>query len=170
MFSLDCSTVNRGAPWLVTSAPRCTQCSLQRSQTYHNHSHGTPEPVIRDLSNFEGRPQYPPSVWYTPKIDASKFILHIFSDTSGGSQRLKYILLIYLLTYSTWRLSLNFIPMYYLLVLYGSQQGYFSFVVWSCTFIHQFYIIDKPITLYTWLSLVPLLKQVVNLAESKTIL
>ena len=27
----------------------------------------------------------------TPEIDASKFTLHILSDTPGGSQRLKYI-------------------------------------------------------------------------------
>jgi len=41
----------------------------------------------------------------------------------------------YLLTFPTWRLSLEFIPVYHLLVLYRSQQGYFSFEVQSCTFI-----------------------------------
>jgi len=74
------------APTVLSSAPRC-------SQTHHNHSHGTPWPVIRDLSYSEGWPECPPWVWYTPDIDASKFTLHILSDPSGGSQRLIYILL-----------------------------------------------------------------------------
>ena len=39
----------------------------------------------------------------------------------------------YLLTFSTWRLRLNFIPICYRLVLYWSQRGYFSIEVQSCT-------------------------------------
>jgi hypothetical protein len=49
---------------------------------------------------FTGAPRYsegwqvcPPRVWYSPEIDASKFTLHILSDTPGGFQWLKYILL-----------------------------------------------------------------------------
>jgi len=75
-----------GAPRLVVGAPGC-------SQSYHNQSHGTPVPVIRDPSHSEGWPEFPPPVWHSPDIDASKFTLHIFSDTPGGSQWLKYILL-----------------------------------------------------------------------------
>ena len=82
----DLSAALPGAPNVLSSALRC-------SQTYHNHSHGTPVPVIRYLSYSEGRPQCPPIVWYSPEIDVSKFTLHILSDTSGGFQRLKYILL-----------------------------------------------------------------------------
>ena len=78
-----------GAPRLVAGAPGCTQ-------TYHNHSHGTPVPVIRDPSYFEGRPECPPTVWHSPEIDASMFTLHILSDTPGGSQWLNYILLMML--------------------------------------------------------------------------
>ena len=75
-----------GAPSLLPGAPRC-------SQTIHNHSHGTPVPVIGDPSHSEGRPECPPMVWHSPEIHASKFTLHIFSDTPGGSQWLKHILL-----------------------------------------------------------------------------
>ena len=53
------------APWLVTGAP----------------------------SHFEGRQECPPRVSYSPEIDPSKFTLHILSDTPGGFQWLKYILL-----------------------------------------------------------------------------
>jgi len=55
----------------------------------------TSVPVIGDPSYSEGRPEYPPRVWYSPEIDASKFALHILSDTTGVFQRLKYILLMY---------------------------------------------------------------------------
>jgi len=75
-----------GAPKVLSDAPTC-------SQTYHNQSHGTPVPVIRDPSYSRGRPECPPNVWYSPQIDASKFTLHILSDTPGGSHWLKYILL-----------------------------------------------------------------------------
>jgi len=77
-----------GAPRLVVGAPRC-------SQTYQIHSHHTPVSVIRDPSNSEGQPQCPPTVWHSPEIVASKFTLHILSDTPGGSQWLKYILLMW---------------------------------------------------------------------------
>jgi len=40
-----CSQVLPGAPKVHSAAPRC-------SQTYHNHFHGTPVPVIRDPSHF----------------------------------------------------------------------------------------------------------------------
>ena len=60
--------------------------------------------------------------------------------------------------------------MYYLLVLYWSQQGYFSFEVQSCTFLFSSTSRINHITLYTWLFLVPSSKQVVDWEESKTIL
>jgi len=81
-----CSQVLPGAPKVLSGTPRY-------SQTYHNHSHGTPVPVIRDSSYSEGRPECPPRVWYSSNIDASKFTLHIYSDTAWGFQWLKYILL-----------------------------------------------------------------------------
>jgi len=55
----------------------------------------TPVPVVRFSSYPEGRPEYPPRVWYFPEIDASKFALHNLSDTPGVFQRLKYILLMW---------------------------------------------------------------------------
>jgi len=58
----------------------------------------TPVAVVRDPSYSEGRPEYPPRVWYSPEIDASKFALHILSDTPGVFQRLKYILLMKLVS------------------------------------------------------------------------
>jgi len=79
----------RGAPRspkVRSGAPRC-------SQTYHNHSHGTPVAVSRDPSYSEGQQECPPRVWYSPEIDASKFTLHILSDTPGVFQWLKFILL-----------------------------------------------------------------------------
>ena len=92
----------RGAPRLHVGAPRyflvwhkVLSGTLRRSQIHCNHSHCTPIPVIRDPSYSEGRPKYPPSVWYSPEIDASRFTLHILPDTPGGFQWLKYILLMY---------------------------------------------------------------------------
>jgi len=75
------------APNVLSGAPAC-------SQTYHNHSNGTPVPVISDFSYSQGRPECPCRVWYCPAIDASKCMLHICSDTLGGSQWLKCSLLI----------------------------------------------------------------------------
>jgi len=53
----------------------------------------TPVLLIRDPSYSQGLPEYPPRIWYSPEIDASKFTLHILSDTPGVFQRLQYILL-----------------------------------------------------------------------------
>jgi len=63
------------------------------SQTFHDRSHGAVVQVISDTSYSEGRSECPPRVWYSPEIDASKFTLHILSETPGGSQRPKYIVL-----------------------------------------------------------------------------
>ena len=100
LFFLDCSTVIWGAPSHVSGTPRHVACAPnvlsdapRCSQTYHNHSHVPPAPVIRDLSYSEGRPQCPPRGRYSPEIDSSKFTLHILLDTPGGFQWLKYILL-----------------------------------------------------------------------------
>jgi len=54
---------------------------------------GAPRLVISDPRYSEGRQDGPPMVWNSPEIDSSKFTLHILSDTSRGSQWLKYILL-----------------------------------------------------------------------------
>jgi len=75
-----------GSPKVLSSAPRC-------SQTYHNYFYGTPVQVIRDPSDSEGGPEWPLMAWYSPEIGASKFTLHILSDTLGGFQWSKYILL-----------------------------------------------------------------------------
>jgi len=79
--------VSLGFLHLLGDSPRC-------SQTFHNHSHGAPVPVSRDPSFSEGRPECPSRVWFSPEIDASKFTLHILSDTPEGSQQLKYIVLV----------------------------------------------------------------------------
>jgi len=76
-----------GAPKVLSSTPRC-------SQICPNHSHGTPVTVISDPSYSKGRLEFPPRVWYSPEIDALQFTLHVLSDTPGGSQWRKYILLI----------------------------------------------------------------------------
>jgi len=91
MCTLTCrrrSLVLPGAPNVLSGSPMC-------SQTYHNHSHGTHVVVIRDLRYSECWLECPPRVWYRSAIDASKFTLHILSDTPGGYQWLKYILLMY---------------------------------------------------------------------------
>jgi len=54
---------------------------------------GAPKLLVGDSSYSEGRQECPPTVWYSHEIDASKFTLHIFSDTPGAFQCLKYILL-----------------------------------------------------------------------------
>jgi len=68
-----------GAPRLVVGASRLIV--------------GAPRLVAGAPSYSEGRQECPPRVWYSPEIDASKFTLHILSDTPGGLQWLKYILL-----------------------------------------------------------------------------
>ena len=87
------SQVLPGLSPVVPIALKVLSGALRHSQSYHNHSHGTPVPVIRDLSYSEGWQECPPRVWYSPEIDASKFTLHILSDTPGVFQWLKYILL-----------------------------------------------------------------------------
>jgi len=54
---------------------------------------GAPRLVASAPSYSEGHQECPPRVEYSPEIDASKFTLHILSDTPGGFQWLKYILL-----------------------------------------------------------------------------
>jgi len=99
-----------GPPSLVAGAPRCSQVHPKFTPALQ----GVPKPiaitpmvllyqlsempvtpvlVIRDLSYSEDRLECPPRVGHSPEIDASKFTLHILSDTPGGSQRLQYILL-----------------------------------------------------------------------------
>jgi hypothetical protein len=58
-------TVIRGATMLIVHASRLVT--------------GAP-------SYSEGQQECPPRVRYSPEIDASKFTLHILSDTSGGFQ------------------------------------------------------------------------------------
>jgi hypothetical protein len=98
--NLDLSLMLLGTPRLVVSAPtlvagtsKVLSGSLRFSQTYLSHSHCTPVPVIRDPSDSEGRQECPPWVWYSSEIDASKFTLHILSDTPGGFLWPKYIVL-----------------------------------------------------------------------------
>jgi hypothetical protein len=57
---------------------------------------GAPRLIVGAPSDSKSRQKWPPRVWYSPEIDASKFTLHIISDTPGGFQCLKYILLMYL--------------------------------------------------------------------------
>jgi len=88
-FACNCrggSATLPGVPKVLSGVPTC-------SQTYYNHSHRTPVLIIRYASYTKGRPEYPPRVRYSPEIDASKFTLHILSDTPGGYQWLKYIVL-----------------------------------------------------------------------------
>jgi len=66
---------------------------IKCSQRNHHHFHGTSVSDNRDLSYSEGLSECTCRVWYSHEIDASKFTLHILSDTPGGSQRLTYILL-----------------------------------------------------------------------------
>jgi len=54
---------------------------------------GTPMLVLGAPSYSEGGQPCPPRVWYSPEIDTSKYTLHILSDTPGGFQWLKFILL-----------------------------------------------------------------------------
>jgi len=79
--------VSLGFPHWLGDSPRW-------SQTFHNRSYCAPVPVIRDPSYSDGRPECPPSVWYFPEFDTSKFTLHILSETPAVSHRLKYILLL----------------------------------------------------------------------------
>jgi len=82
LFFPDCSTVIRGAPRHVAGAPR-----------FVAGARGAPRLVVRTSSCSEGRQECPPRAWYSPEFDSSKFTLHMLSDTPGGIQWLKYILL-----------------------------------------------------------------------------
>ena len=88
-----CSQTCRKHSQVLPGAPKVLSGAPIYSQTYHNPSHGSPVLVLRDLSYSKCWPECPPSVWCTPIIEASKFTHHILSNTSGGSQRLEYILL-----------------------------------------------------------------------------
>jgi len=54
---------------------------------------GAPRLVARASSYSEGQQECPRRVWYSPEIDASKFTLHILSDTPRGFHWVQYILL-----------------------------------------------------------------------------
>jgi len=97
----DLSTALPGLSQVLPGAPKVLSGTLRYSQTTHNHFHGTAVPVIRDPSYPEGWQKCPPRVWYSPEIDASKFILHILSATPGVFQWLKYILL---MKVSNWKI------------------------------------------------------------------
>jgi len=77
---------------ILPSVPKLLSGALWCSETYHDHSHGTPVPVLRGSSFSQGRQEYSSRVWYSPEIDPSKFTLHILSDPHGVIQRLKFIL------------------------------------------------------------------------------
>jgi len=89
----ECVCDSRVGLVTLPGAPKVLSVTLTCSQTYHNHSYGTPVPVIRDPSYSHSRLECPPRVWYSPEIVTSKLTLHIISDIPGGFQRLKYILL-----------------------------------------------------------------------------
>jgi len=90
-------------PRLLYCDSRCSQTYRQRSQVSPRRSQmlpdaprllvGAPRLLPCAPSYSEGRKECPPRVWYSPDIDASKFTLHILSDTPGGFQWPKYILL-----------------------------------------------------------------------------
>ena len=86
LFFRDCSTVIWGAPRNGGGAPRSVPGTTRYSQACHRCSKALPSDSIR-------RQQCPPTVWYSPEHDVSKFTFHIDSDTPGGFQWLNYILL-----------------------------------------------------------------------------
>ena len=63
---------------------------------------GAPRLVVGAPSFSEGWQERSPRVWYSPEIDASKFTLHILSDTPGGFLWLEYILLMKCTSEFTW--------------------------------------------------------------------
>lgn len=75
----------------------------------------------------------------------------------------------YLLILSTWRWSLNFIRLYFLLFLYQCQQEYLSVEVLSGTFIFSARSRMKTITIHSGLFWAPSLKQDVDLEECSKI-
>jgi len=93
--SQTCHLRSQVLPGLSSALPCANNVlsgALRCSQICHKHSPGTPVPVTRDPSYSEGRQVWPPRVWYSPEIEASKSSLHILSDTSGVFWWLKYIL------------------------------------------------------------------------------
>jgi len=86
-------TVVRGAPRVVVGVPRLVVGSPKLVVGAPRLVVGAPRLVVGAPSYSEGRQECPPRVWYSPEIDTSKFTLHILSDTPGGFQWLKYIVL-----------------------------------------------------------------------------
>jgi len=95
----------------------------------------TPVPVVRYPSYSEGLPEYSPKVWYSPEIDASKFTLHILSDTPGLFQRLTYILLM------CWNPQFCFAV---LLISITGVVGCFP-PSWSCQFVKLHMLLAKSL-------------------------
>jgi len=117
----DCFTVMQGGSRSVVSAPRRVVSAPRLVVDTPMHVTGTLRcfqvhlkfsPVLRGdfklntitsmgllyqsseiLGYSNGRPECPPRVQYSPEIDASKFTFHTFSDTAGGVQWLRFILL-----------------------------------------------------------------------------
>ena len=106
-LALQClSSALPGAPRLVVGAPRLVA--------------GAP-------SYSEGRQECPPRVWYSPEIDASKFTLHILSNTPGGFQWLKYILLMLsLLNVMCGPKWMPWIPLFWVLLMLVVQSSCFA--------------------------------------------
>jgi len=90
---------------------RCcvTQIALLRFEVLPELSPALPRAprhVVGTPSYSEGRQECPPSVWYSPEIYASKFTLHILSDTPAGFQWLKWVLLkLSAATVGIWRVN-----------------------------------------------------------------
>jgi hypothetical protein len=66
---------------------------MRKKTEYLTVIRSAPTLVVGNPSYSEGGQEWPPRVWCSPEIDASKFTLHILSDTPGGFQWLKDILL-----------------------------------------------------------------------------
>jgi len=95
------SQASRQRSQVLTGARNVLSGALRSFQTYPNLSCGTPWPVFRDRSCTGGRPECPPTVWYSAENDTSKFTLHILSGTPGGSRWLKCVLLMYVYSISS---------------------------------------------------------------------
>lgn len=89
---------------LVTflDAPNVLSSALPHSQTYHHHFYIACEWVIRDSSYSEHWPECPPTVRFSPNIEASNFTLHFFSHSPGSSQWLKFIVLMWMSVNGSW--------------------------------------------------------------------
>ena len=96
MFFTDCSTVIWGAPRHIAGAPRFVAAAPRFLPVLLGATGlvvGASRLVASAPSDSDRRQEWPPTVWCSPEIDASKFSLHILSETPGGFQWLKYILL-----------------------------------------------------------------------------